>query len=451
MKWLWTTAQALGQTIRCQLLARRLARSVSRRLSSPYEQNPPAFSYPGTALGFPKEFKRVAALVLEKQLNLIGCHTTSNESEGGFASIQRLEAETIGIIASQLGGASDTIDGFFCAGGTIANENGLRLGRQWLRRQEDEKRPGVVVFTTALTHYSVGKAAFTLDIARVPTFRQCEKCGKEHIPQYQHHPGGTVCIVGCNAKGEMSPKSLIAHYRQFHNIGFRRFIVVPTVGTTVLGSIDPVMEIAAFAHTVNKENGPDKDRMYVHVDAAFGGFTVPFIDPALPVAFHNLEVHSVTLDGHKMGRLPYPSGIFLCRKGLLDLVNYPVQYINGHSDVTLEGSRPALPVVMASMMLQYPDKNGQLNYVKACIDNRDELVRLIGDRFPESLDINGKSPLKVLPTSRYTNQLAFEVPDGLEKHPALTPYELRTDQLPSNLMDPSSCPRTVVKVLSWSI
>jgi glutamate decarboxylase len=48
----------------------------------------------------------------------------------------------------------------------------------------------------------------------------------------------------------------------------------------------------------NKETGLD---VYIHVDAASGGFVVPFINPNLVWDFRVPRVCSINVSGHKYG------------------------------------------------------------------------------------------------------------------------------------------------------
>ena len=79
--------------------------------------------------------------------------------------------------------------------------------------------------------------------------------------------------------------------------------MIANAGTTTYGSIDPVAILS------EKQNVD-----YIHVDACFGGMVIPFFQQA---DWLNLvRVKSVALDLHKMAQQPYPSGLFLCKKGL---------------------------------------------------------------------------------------------------------------------------------------
>jgi glutamate/tyrosine decarboxylase-like PLP-dependent enzyme len=388
-----------------------------------------------------------------RQLNNIGCHTTKRPGEGGFQTTQQIEAEAIGMLARQLGGTPESIDGLFYSGGSSSNIQGLWIAREWLRCQipepfppnpfdqmtGDEARSGVVVFTTAHSHYSVAKSAAILDIADLRQAK-CPKCGQVHFPQEQLGRGGIMSLVPTNNKGEMDVRALDFQFWRYLDLGYRRFAVVATAGTTVMGAIDPVAEIGKFATEVNSETNA---RMYIHVDAAFGGYVIPFIDQAPPVFFQNSAVGSVTVDGQKMGNLPYPNSVFLCRKSLLASIERRVGYVGGHTDNTLEGSRSALPAILSWLSSHCFDHE---SYARACIQKRDELAGLILDRFPHASNLNGDSPVKLLPASPFVNILPVEIGFDPDKVESLKGFEIRTDELPSDPADLCSKPRRVMKV-----
>jgi tyrosine decarboxylase/aspartate 1-decarboxylase len=85
--------------------------------------------------------------------------------------------------------------------------------------------------------------------------------------------------------------------------------VVAVAGTTSLGLVDPISKMGAICHTRN---------IPLHVDAAFGGFVIPFLPPTRLVNntfdFSVPGVSSISVDPHKMGLSVIPAGILLLRK-----------------------------------------------------------------------------------------------------------------------------------------
>ncbi len=412
------------------------------KITSPYEEKIPPICYPGTTLSLEK-FPNLLKLI-NKQLNAIGTHTNGKMvdenwepkiGEGGFEVIQRMEAQTLWMISSVMGGSPETTDGYFCGGGTEANLQGMWIGREWLREHDDSNNKGIVVFTSSLFHYSIAKASEMLDIGSLG-YSSCSSCGKDHIVE-EEPSGRGLNIVRVNKNGEMSLPHLEELFHQRYEEGFRRFMVVATAGNYLMGTIDPIKEIGRFISSC-----PADAHFYMHVDASFAGFTIPFIDENFDFAFSVKEVMSVTVDGDKMGRLPYPAGIFLCRKGLMSLVARKVDYVRGSEDNTVSGSRSAIAQVIAWYLYQVEGKSGQREYVESCIKGRDILVSLIKEKLPW---------VNVLPCSPLVNFAPIEVdiqngeiPDGIiDGNGILAPYHMRHGFLTT---EPNKCPIVVYKV-----
>ncbi|HAZ26324.1 MAG TPA: aspartate aminotransferase family protein, partial [Algoriphagus sp.] len=77
----------------------------------------------------------------------------------------------------------------------------------------------------------------------------------------------------------------------------------------------------------------------LHIDGAYGGFVYPFSEGENQITFQNPDISSLTIDAHKMLQAPYGTGIFVCRKGLIEnVLTKEAQYVEG-MDLTLCGSR----------------------------------------------------------------------------------------------------------------
>lgn len=420
-------------------------------ITSPYGQNGaiPAMCYPGTPLN--PEVAELMSTIGVQQLNAIGTHThgamqngqwTGPDGEGGFGDLAKAERGAIWMIASQLGGRFDTVDGYFCAGGTDSNLMGIWVAREWLKERPAPQNPGIVVLTTAIAHYSIMKAVDITGIGRSMTL-DCHTCRRAHIPVGD--PSGTgMTFVSMNNQGEMDVRDLKRLIRLKISQGFSRFIVVPTIGTTVLGSTDPIDRISELIEQMHSETLAS---IYMHVDASFGGFTAPFLAPSQPFGFQNSGVMSITVDADKMGHLPYPAGVFLCRKDLQQLVARRVAYVRGHHDDTLPGSRSALAPLIAYHYYQKIGVNGHKAMVKRCMARRDELLHML-EALKDSRVIPGPIP-------KWTNFLPLEVsieqgeiPKELleSKSEPLAPFQLRRDYVPKDPDNVRSCPRIVYKL-----
>ncbi|MGV0834237.1 glutamate decarboxylase [Mycolicibacterium thermoresistibile] len=121
--------------------------------------------------------------------------------------------------------------------------------------------------------------------------------------------------------------------------------VVAILGTTFTGELEPVAEICAALDELAAKQGPD---VPVHVDAASGGFVVPFLHPDLEWDFRLPRVVSINVSGHKYG-LTYPGiGFVVWRNAdqLPEDLVFRVNYLGGDMPTfTLNFSRPGNQVV----------------------------------------------------------------------------------------------------------
>jgi len=170
--------------------------------------------------------------------------------------------------------------GILTSGGSLSNLSAIVTARTALLH-EDELSRGIL-YVSEETHRCVSKAA------RIAGF-----------------PARNIREVACDARWRMLPEALETEIRADHARGLRPFLVVPSVGTTNTGAIDPLPEILAVAR---------RHGLWVHADAAYGGFFR--IVPDGPRLMPGLEqCDSITLDPHKCLFLPYGTGCLLVRDG----------------------------------------------------------------------------------------------------------------------------------------
>lgn len=421
--------------------------------------------YPGSYLA--AEILGRAKTLLAKGLNAIGCHTQGEIDscgklkfrlgEGGFEVVQNMERQAIFMLASMIGGTPETIDGYFCGGGTEANIEGLWIGREILKQRPDPQGKGIAILATQLRHYSIDKAIHLLGMGQHINTGSCVYCQKEHI-FVADATGGGLRLVGMDERGQLDIECLEKVFQEKYVQGFRRFLIVGTVGTCLMGSIDPIAQMAEFISEKKLSNL--QAEFYFHVDASFAGFTVPFVNPALKFGFDVPEVMSIAIDGDKMGRLPYPAGIFLCRKNLMNFVSRQITYVRGNVDNTVSGSRSSLSSVLAWYLWKTEGKQPQSEYVREQLFKRDYLLSLIAasERLQSFVHVMPHSPwVNFAPMEIIIDDGSGAVPAALCEdrdarrvlkltHAPLGDYHLRFDNFPSNPRDPNSCPRTVYKI-----
>ena len=141
--------------------------------------------------------------------------------------------------------------------------------------------------------------------------------------------------------------------------------IVAIAGTTELGLIDPIAEISEIALEKN---------IYFHVDAAFGGFAIPFMRDIgfdLPVFDFSLPgVCSITVDPHKMGLAPIPAGGILFREEeYLEVMAVDSPYLTVKTQSTIVGTRLGASSAATYAIMNYFGKEGYSKMVKELMDN----------------------------------------------------------------------------------
>ena len=121
--------------------------------------------------------------------------------------------------------------------------------------------------------------------------------------------------------------------------------VVPIQGVTWTGLNDDVEALDKALDAYNAKTGYD---IPIHVDAASGGFILPFLYPDTKWDFRLKWVLSISVSGHKFG-LVYPGLGWVCWKGkeyLPEEMAFSVNYLGANiTQVGLNFSRPAAQIL----------------------------------------------------------------------------------------------------------
>jgi glutamate/tyrosine decarboxylase-like PLP-dependent enzyme len=362
-------------------------------IKSPYFEKT-CFSYPGTVLD-KETLNFVSNELLWQQFNNIGMHTMnyngghkkSNEPKGesGFEKLQKKEASFIFKIGRLLDAKKSEINGYFGCGGTEGNFQGVWTGLEYLMRDgfiyidhkvEDhvneifknsfittelrekekwEKSPvkynEIVIFLTKFAHYSFAKA---IDILKIKN----------------------IVMVETNDKFEMSMDDLKKQIEE-QSKKYKKFLIIATAGTIGCGSIDPIPEINSLIEDFIKKKKFNAKDFYFHVDACLGGFTIPIVQNKFKIGFSNQHLKSISLDAHKMGHMPYPAGIFICRQGIEQFTLTKVDYIKDNDCFTFSGSRSGFVPVYAWYFYRLKGMKYIHDYIDDCIKEKLKFVKEI--------------------------------------------------------------------------
>ena len=256
---------------------------------------------------------------------------------GLFEGTQSLEEEVINDIGSLL--SLEKPYGNIVTGGTEANLMAIRAARNLAREEKNIGNiaadeyivPELIVPKSA--HFSFEKAADVLSLKLVEA---------DLDENYQVDIGSVK-----------------------DNINDNTIAIVGIAGTTELGVIDPIKDLSKIA---------TRNNIYLHVDAAFGGFSIPFLKDLgyeIPKFDFSLDgVCSITVDPHKMGLAPIPSGCILFRdKKYLEIMAVEAPYLTTKEQSTLVGTRLGAPVAATWAVMQYMGREGYGENANECMIN----------------------------------------------------------------------------------
>nr|VFK23499.1 MAG: sulfinoalanine decarboxylase/sulfinoalanine decarboxylase / aspartate 1-decarboxylase [Candidatus Kentron sp. MB]VFK27902.1 MAG: sulfinoalanine decarboxylase/sulfinoalanine decarboxylase / aspartate 1-decarboxylase [Candidatus Kentron sp. MB]VFK74457.1 MAG: sulfinoalanine decarboxylase/sulfinoalanine decarboxylase / aspartate 1-decarboxylase [Candidatus Kentron sp. MB] len=227
-------------------------------------------------------------------------------------------------------------EGSMTPGGTASNFIAMKLARE-------HAAPGAEMhgwdgrryraYTSAASHYAIKAAAGNIGLG-------------EH----------NLVNVPVTANGKMDVRALAECIHADRQAGFLPFYLNATVGTSVLGAIDPVAEMASVAR---------RENLWLHLDAAFGGSLL--LNQGMRDRIGCVHAASVSWDAHKMMGIPLTCSVLLVReRGWLDkafqapaqgdyLFQTYQEYNPGRNSNQCARTNDALPLWMA---LQHLGRDG---------------------------------------------------------------------------------------------
>jgi glutamate/tyrosine decarboxylase-like PLP-dependent enzyme len=291
-------------------------REVLIRVADRMRDNYPYFhpQYAGQMLKPPHAVARLA-YALAMWIN-----PNNHALDGGRAS-SAMEKEAVAEIARMFGWQEHL--GHLTGGGTMANLEAL-----WIAGELD---PGATVVASAQAHYTHGRISAVL------------KLPFESVPADDH---GRMDLAALERRLEAG------------GVG----TVVATLGTTAVGSVDPLPEILGLR---------ERFGFRLHADCAYGGYyaLAGNLAPPARAAFDRLaEADSIVVDPHKHGLQPYGCGCVLFRDpavGRHYRHDSPYTYFSSGDlhlgEISLECSRPgAAAVALWATQQLYPlVRNGE--------------------------------------------------------------------------------------------
>ena len=158
--------------------------------------------------------------------------------------------------------------------------------------------------------------------------------------------------------------------------------VVPIQGVTWTGLNDDVKAINDALDKYNKSTGYD---IPIHVDAASGGFILPFLEPKKEWDFRLKWVLSISTSGHKYG-LVYPGlgwVVWKDKKYLPNSMSFSVNYLGADiTQVGLNFSRPAAQILGQYYQFIRLGFEGYKAIQKSCMEIAKYLHEQIGKMKP---------------------------------------------------------------------
>ncbi len=245
---------------------------------------------------------------------------------GLFPGVAEIEEKVVAMLGEMLG--CPNASGYVSTGGTESNIQAIRAARN-----EAGIRNGNIV-VPASAHFSFDKI------------------------------GDLLCLEVRKADLDESLRVDVASVESL--LDERTVALVGIAGTTEFGQVDPIADLSRMA----RERG-----IHLHVDAAFGGFVLPFLDRKFAWDFSVPGVSSITIDPHKMGMSTIPAGGLLFRGSeCLSALETETHYLTRARQASLTGTRSGAAAAATYAVMMHLGREGFKEIVDYCMDLTHHLV-----------------------------------------------------------------------------
>src|SRR5437868_13755892 len=222
------------------------------------------------------------AAIADLLVSTLNANLTAWRSAPAAVEIERLTIDWI----KQIIGFNRTGAGLFVSGGSMANLAALAAARRAKAPAQIQDKGAQLcaqalrVYASEETHHSVAKAAALLGIGR-----------------------DNVRLISVDERYKINLDQLVVAIEDDRAAGYLPICVVANAGTVATGAFDPLAQICEIARRYN---------LWIHVDAAYGGFAA--LAPSIRHLFASIAgADSVALDPHKWLYLPVDCGCILYR------------------------------------------------------------------------------------------------------------------------------------------
>jgi aromatic-L-amino-acid decarboxylase len=213
----------------------------------------------------------VASLIADATNRYVGVFAAAPGLVGIEANVVRWLCEMVGYA----GGSS----GVLTSGGSLSNFSALVTAR---RERLPENFLSATLYASDQSHHSVAKAAMLAGF-----------------------PERSVREIATDEAFRIRTDALEEQIQRDRAEGLTPFLLVGNAGTTNTGAVDDLAALAAVCR---------RERLWFHVDAAYGGFFV-LTERGRRALSGIGEADSIALDPHKGLFLPYGTGALLVRDG----------------------------------------------------------------------------------------------------------------------------------------